>query len=115
MTRIAAATLAFVVSGLEQGDLRKPCREFYPPPAGSESWTGCESAGRSPCGGPEQCACGAGQRLVTLKCTQGTKHVCRKDEGCTQTMNSAECGTAVSTEPAQVTDPIPGTPLHRHP
>jgi len=63
-------------------DPRKACSEFYPPPAGSDSWNGCEDKGRSQCGGPQECGCGKTQALVTYKCIQGTFHACVEDSTC---------------------------------
>src|ERR1700728_2630118 len=63
-------------------DPRDHCSKYYPVPDGSDSWTTCEDKGRSGCGGPEQCICGANERLVTYQCVEGTFHKCVEDPGC---------------------------------
>lgn len=44
---------------------------------------GCSRAGASGCGGPDQCFCGANERLVTFKCGAKYFHMCwSQDVGC---------------------------------
>jgi hypothetical protein len=57
------------------------CRDLYPPPGDRGEYTGCSIIGRSACGGPDQCACASTERLVSVKCDQGTYNECEAEPG----------------------------------
>jgi hypothetical protein len=57
-------------------DDRPACAKTYPLPAEVRKWTNCHETGQSACTGPEQCACGAEERLVSETCDEGTYHFC---------------------------------------
>lgn len=63
---------------------RKSCEDYYPEPEDAVNWTQCSVNYRSPCGGPDQCYCDSGERLLTYKCAQGTYSICQTEEknGC---------------------------------
>jgi len=63
---------------------RKSCEEYYPEPEDAVNWTDCKVTYRSPCGGPDQCYCDSGERLLDYKCAQGTYSICQTEEknGC---------------------------------
>jgi hypothetical protein len=61
---------------------KDPCSKVYPVPEGADQWTNCVKSGASACGGPDQCACDATERLVEYSCTEGKYNKCTADTAC---------------------------------
>jgi len=60
---------------------KQACSAVYPVPGDKEDYTGCSIIGRSACGGPDQCSCDSTERLVSVKCDQGTYNECQAESG----------------------------------
>jgi len=61
---------------------KDPCSTVFPIPDGADQWTNCSKTGGSSCGGPDQCACDASERLVQYSCTEGKYDKCTADSAC---------------------------------
>ncbi len=69
----------YILSEILLADLppRQTCDKYY---RGHEDALAqahnCHEIGASACGGPDQCACGKNERLVSFKCDEGTFNGC---------------------------------------